>query len=55
MSAMIIEGGSYGMGYFLVNVHDQATPGQVNDWTYGAEYRFLTDDTRFFALRLGRI
>ena len=27
--------------------HEQATPGQVNDWTYGAEYRFLTDDTRF--------
>ena len=41
------RGGTYGLDYFIINVKDQKTPGQVNDWNYGAEYRFLRDDLRW--------
>ncbi len=40
--------GTYGLGYLLVNVKDAPAPGgQINEWTYGAEYRLLTDNDHF--------
>jgi hypothetical protein len=42
------RGGTYGMGYFMMNVKDTPTPNQINDWTYGAEYRLLSDNEHHF-------
>jgi len=50
------RGGNWGMGYFILNVKDQAAPaGQpVNSWEYGAEYRWLSSASNNF-LHYGQV